>query len=250
MAPRLSVVIPSYGAQDLLSQTLRSLAEQEYPASGAEIIVIDDGSPGFDSSTIDGLTAPFSLTTMHFDRNRGRAAARNTGIGTATGEIVVFLDGDMTVQPGFLVAHDRFHDGDRAIAVGEIRWAAHVPSIPLTRYIHSRGVAHFGRGDVPFKCFVTGNSSVPRWLLHEAGLFDEIFSTYGGEDLELGYRLYQLGARVCHEPDAVSLHHQFRSLDVMCRAMRTYGETGLRHLLSKHPELAGLLHVDFLELPA
>lgn len=249
-SPRLSVVVPTYGAPALLAQTLRSLASQDYDAADVEIVVVDDGSPDFEPSGWGDLAAPIRLELRHFESNRGRAAARNAGIRLARGEIVVFLDGDMTVAPGFLRAHDGFHRGwVNAAAVGAIRWGDDVPDTSLTRYLASRGVARYTAGPVPFKCFVTGNSSVPRSRLVDIGLFDEGFSGYGGEDLDLGYRLHRTGTTVHFAPQALSVHHQARPLGDMCLAMRIYGRQSLPRLMERHPELAVLLRLDFLRLP-
>ena len=100
---------------------------------------------------------------------------------------------------------------------------------------------------VPYKCFVTGNSSVRRERLLGVGLFDEEFREYGGEDLELGYRLHLDGATFHYDPEALSLHHHLRSLDQVCRLMYRYGATGLPVLLRKHPSLAPVLRLDFLD---
>ena len=244
---RLSVVLPTYRAPGLLAEALRSLAAQEQEAGTSEIVVIDDGSPGFDPAPLPELAAPLALRAIHFEDNRGRAAARNAGIRSARGEVVVFLDGDMTVLPGFLKAHDEFHRRHPGCAaVGAIQWAPEVPDTALTRYFASRGVARHKPGPVPFKCFVTGNSSVPQSILRQLGGFDEGLSAYGGEDLELGYRLHLHGVSVHSLPEARSLHHRWRALAGTCEAMETYGGQSLPRILGGHPELAPLLRLGFL----
>lgn len=247
--PRLSVVIPTYQAPELLAGALRSLGAQEYDPQDAEIIVVDDGSTGFDPEPLAGLASPLLVVSRHFDHNRGRSAARNAGIELARGAVVIFLDGDMTVEKGFLLAHDLFHrQHPDTAAVGAIRWGEGVPDSALTRYVASRGVAHRDPGPVPFKCFVTGNSSVPRQVLLDlGGGFDPGLSAYGGEDLELGYRLHLRGVGVHYLPGAVSVHHQWRSLRGMCAAMATYGGQSLPRLVERHPGLTGVLRLGHLE---
>ena len=245
--PRLSVVLPTYREPALLSSALRSLAAQKIPAGFSEVVVIDDGSPDFDPAPLPGAAAPLPVRAIHFERNRGRAAARNAGIRAARGDVVVFLDGDMTVQPGFLGAHEEFHRRHPGCAaVGAIRWAPEVPDNAMTRYFSSRGVARFEPGPVPFKCFVTGNSSVPRAILRQLGGFDEGLSAYGGEDLELGYRLHLHGVSVHSLPEARSLHHRWRALAGTCEAMEAYGGRSLPHILGAHPGLAPVLRLGFL----
>jgi len=160
----------------------------------------------------------------------------------------VFLDSDMTVRPDFLQTHASLHQTYPAtVFIGNIRFGPQVPDNCMTRYIESRGV-HRTDTDKPvhFKCFVTGNSSMRRELLLQVGLFDEDFTGYGGEDLELGYRLHQAGSIFRYAPRALSWHHHLRSLEQTCRLMYSYGQQSLPLLMSKHPELAGVLRLDFL----
>ena len=83
---------------------------------------------------------------------------------TFLSDIIVFLDSDMTVTPNFLSVHAEFHQNkSEAIGIGNIVWANEIPDNSLTRYVSNRGVHQTRISDeVPFKCFVTGNSSVPK----------------------------------------------------------------------------------------
>ena len=247
--PSISVVMPTYDEPERLQAALQSLSSQEYPSPEVEIVVVDDASPDPPSMELGDLVHPFSLRLIRQAANQGRARARNAGLRVAHGELILFLDSDMTVEPGFLRAHADLHRGHpQTVAIGHIRFGPHLPSNSLTRYIESRGVHRLAPGKpVPFKCFVTGNSSMRRDLLLEAGLFDEDFTAYGGEDLELGYRLHEQGVAFRYLPEAVSWHHHLRSLDQLCQLMHTYGRHSLPLLTAKHPELAGLLRLGFLE---
>lgn len=248
VAPALSVVVPTYRQPDLLRALLDSLAAQEVPAGGAEVLVVDDGSPEFGAAATPLTAGPLPVRWVRHPRNLGRARARNSGIRHARGEIVVFLDGDMAVAPGFLRAHAEFHaQHPGEVAVGAIRFAATIRSTALSRYVESRGAqAHAPGAAVPFKCFVTGNSSLSRPQLEQVGLFDEAFSQYGGEDLELGYRLHRAGATFRYLAGALSFHGHLRPLHETLELMETYGRCGLPHLVTRHPELGGLLRLEFL----
>ena len=248
----LTVVVPSYRGGPLLRMTLESLSRQQFPPAAAQVVVVDDGTPGFDDDGLADLCLPFRLNLVHFEENRGRAQARNAGIHAAMGRIIIFLDDDMTVPPGFFSAHERFHRNHPGeVAIGNIRFGSSVEPSEMTRYAERRGVQRFSSGDaVPFKCFVTGNSSVERRHLLDVGLFDEAFSEYGGEDLELGYRLHLHGCPFRFAGDAVSHHHRGRDFDEMCELMHTYGSRSLAHVVGKHSELGCRLRLDFLCAPA
>jgi len=249
--PSISVVMPTYDEPERLQAALRRLSSQEYPPQEVEIVVIDDASPRPPCKQLGDLVQPFSLRLIRQTVNQGRARARNAGLRAARGELIVFLDSDMTVEPGFLRAHADLHrNHPQTVAIGHIRFDSNLPSNCLTRYIETRGVHRLAPGEpVPFKCFVTGNSSMRRDLLLEVGLFDEDFTAYGGEDLELGYRLHRQGVAFRYLPEAMSWHHHLRSLDQHCQLMHTYGRHSLPLLATKHPELAGLLRLNFLKRP-
>lgn len=84
--PLVSVVIPTYGRQHLLTNAINSVLRQTYQT--LEIIVVDDGSP-------TPVTVPEDpRIRLSRTSNRGVAHARNVGARTAGGEIIFFLDSD------------------------------------------------------------------------------------------------------------------------------------------------------------
>ena len=108
---------------------------------------------------------------------------------------VVFLDDDMTVNDDFLSAHALFHRTHPGeVAIGDIRFGPQIVPSAITRYIESRGAQRFADGaSLPFKCFVTGNSSLERTRLLNVGLFDE--SLIRNQDAELNWRLRETGKK-------------------------------------------------------
>ena len=247
----LSVIIPTYDEPERLEAALKSLAAQDYPPQLVELIVVDDASPRFDPDGLRTAADGFPLKLIRHETNQGRARARNRGVEAASGDIIVFLDSDMTVRSDFLQTHAAAHQAHpRSVIIGNILFGAQIPDTSLSRYIDSRGVHRLKPGEsVPFKCFVTGNSSVRREQLLEIGSFDEDFTAYGGEDLELGYRLHLHSMVFRYVPQALSFHNHLRTLDQICRLMYTYGEKSLPLLLQKHPTLSPQLRQGFLEMP-
>ena len=94
--PLVSVVIPTHKRPQLLQRALRSVIRQSY--ENLEIIVVDDGV----SDEAEQVVAEFGdyrIRYLRHDRNRGGAAARNTGIRAATGKYIAFLDDDDEWEP-------------------------------------------------------------------------------------------------------------------------------------------------------
>ena len=99
IAPTVSVVIPTYNRAHMIGDTLNSVLAQTY--RNFEIIVVDDGST---DNTPEVLT--YYGSPVHYVRceNRGKSAARNTGIRVARGDYIAFLDSDDLWLPNKLQA--------------------------------------------------------------------------------------------------------------------------------------------------
>jgi glycosyltransferase involved in cell wall biosynthesis len=244
-----SIVIPTYNKLTRLKATLESLKTLDYSRECFEVVVVDDGSEDETASFLSGVGLDFQLRVFRHQSNQGRAAARNTGVRQARGRVVVFLDDDMEAAPELLMAHMRGHaEGHKMVVLGNVRRAPGVRSTALVRYLDSRGVHKLKPGQpVPFRYFATGNVSVERRLLMEVGLFDERFRKFGGEDLELGYRLDKAGARFVYAPQARSYRTDYRDVPGLCEAMVTYGEHSLPLIVKMHPELNKLVKAHLLE---
>jgi len=94
-APSVSVVIAAYNEQRHIRTLLDSLHEQTHPP--LEVIVADDGSTDRTAELAEAAGARVLRL-----RHRGPALARNAGAEAATGEILVFMDGDMRASGVFV----------------------------------------------------------------------------------------------------------------------------------------------------
>ena len=95
---KVSVLIPTYNRADYLSQALASVfAQSQGPF---EIIVVDDGSTDNTPEVI--AAAEPRVRYIRHERNKGVAAARNTGLKAACGDVVAWLDADDLWEPDFL----------------------------------------------------------------------------------------------------------------------------------------------------
>jgi glycosyltransferase involved in cell wall biosynthesis len=101
-APLFSVVIPVYNDWVPLDQCLRSLALQTN-RPGFEVIIVDDGSAEAAPEFIRGSTYGYPLTVIR-QSHAGIPAARNQGIRTSQGKVLLFVDADCRLQPNCLAA--------------------------------------------------------------------------------------------------------------------------------------------------
>jgi teichuronic acid biosynthesis glycosyltransferase TuaG len=91
--PRVSVLVPAYAAARFIAATLDSVAAQTY--RDFEVVVVDDGSPDDTKPAVDAWLARTRTPGVCVRRPNGRiAAARNTGLREAKGELIALLDHD------------------------------------------------------------------------------------------------------------------------------------------------------------
>lgn len=232
----ISVVIPTYNRKELVLRTLATLAEQE---AVDEVIVVDDGSPDGTAEAVRALEVPCALRVIE-QQNQGPAAARNTGWRAAQGELILFLDDDMLCAPGLVKAHlDAHDDALPTIAMGEIRLSADSPRTLAALCIEREFAAH-ARALKPAETgawlnvpIIFSNTSLKRQLLDESGGFDEAFRMR--EDLELGYRLLQAGAKPKAVPGAIAHQLYTKSARDLLHDAEVFAEGDVL-FAQKHPK--------------
>ncbi|MBJ7329742.1 MAG: glycosyltransferase family 2 protein [Solirubrobacteraceae bacterium] len=99
MAPTASIIVPTQDRPGYLDVALRSIAPQA-AVEGAEIVVVDDGPSEATRATAEAHGARYVARTARHGLN----AARNAGIAAAQGPLLVFVDDDVEVHPGWLAA--------------------------------------------------------------------------------------------------------------------------------------------------
>jgi glycosyltransferase involved in cell wall biosynthesis/SAM-dependent methyltransferase len=97
-AGSVSVVITTYNHAAFLDDAIRSVLRQSAPAD--EIIVVDDGSTDHPDAVVSGYLG----VRLIRQKNQGLAAARNTGLGSAVGDKIIFLDADDRLCQGAIEA--------------------------------------------------------------------------------------------------------------------------------------------------
>jgi glycosyltransferase involved in cell wall biosynthesis len=236
----ISVVTPTRDKRALLERTLASLAAQDLPQETYEVVVVDDGSTDETPRFLAAHAPGHGFRWVRLKENRGRAAARNRGLERSTGALVVFLDDDMELAPGFLRAHRDFHHNrGPAVGVGNVINHPEVTAAPIDRYMSTRGAQKIqDRGPLPWRYFTTNNSSVMKADLDAVGGFDERFVTYGFEDLELGLRLAEERKLPMYfVREARSYHIHPHTLEEVLAKKTLSGRSSLRVLFEKHPEV-------------
>lgn len=247
--PSVSVIVPIYNQAEMLPTTLAGLLAQDHPA---EILLVDDGSTDGTGEVLrEHIGGLLTARVLTHDANRGRAAARNTGIAEATGDVLLFLDGDMRPASDFVRQHVLVHRAPEVTGV-----VSHAvleglnPADPYHRYLQSRRGAAAGQAHSPihFKYFIIGYTSVKAEAVRAVGGFDERF-TYG-EDIDFAIRLdrYAPGGLIYSDRPIVH-HYAHGDLETRLRKLRQFGRDNLPLLFAKHPEAIAEANLDFVDSP-
>jgi glycosyltransferase involved in cell wall biosynthesis len=240
-----SVIIPTYRRPDLLRRLLSSLAGQTTECSFEVIVVNDD--PEDDLGPIELEFSDISVRILNLTKDHGRSVARNTGVSNSTGDILIFLDDDMTVVEGFIAGHMEAHLDPKAAVIGNIFSDPQYASDPLARYIERQGAKKRKLGEkLPPRCFRTGNASVSREMFVKAGMFDENLKTYG-EDLDLAMRLSYQEASFVFAEGAISYHHYVPDIEDFMAKLREWGRYTLPVHAKRHPALARAVWLHLAE---
>jgi validoxylamine A glucosyltransferase len=215
----ISVVVPTFQRAQFLRQTLDSLLRQTLEKSRFEVVVADDGSSDGTTDVVSSFSRSLSLQYLyHHDLGHRVAAPRNTGAKAASAPLVVFLDAGTIASPGFLAAHVDAHrafTGRATVVVGRVLGynnnafsekaeglSGDMRDSELDRFARTLGNIH-----LPWRLAWTVNLSVDATSFHSVGGFDERFTGWGAEDMELAYRLHREDAYFYWSDEAYALEH-------------------------------------------
>jgi glycosyltransferase involved in cell wall biosynthesis len=194
-SPLISAIIPAYNAARFLPAAVASIRAQNY--SDLEIIVVDDGSS---DDTAEVVAALGGVRYLRQD-NRGPAAARNSGIRAARGEVLGFLDADDLWLPNLVSAllPPLVADAQLRYCWGHTQWV---------RYAEQDGAfckQHVEHADYPL-CLIPA-ALFRRAAFDEVGLFNEGLLMAEDTDWLAAARFQQLPQRQMPVPVLVYRRH-------------------------------------------
>jgi GT2 family glycosyltransferase len=227
----------------MLARTLAGLARQTYPKELMQVVVADDGSSDDVASVLRRFDGLLQLDYVRQDdRGYRLAAVRNKGIRLARHDCIILLDADVIPVPEFIAAFMAyFHVTREAVLLGRRKFVdatgvsdsailadpgvlAGIPRVrsrnPIFQPFSDNGVTRDWREDEyrstnylkespwPFRSLVGAAAAIPRWAFEQVGGFCEDFMHWGGEDAEIGFRLYREGLFFIPVMQAVGLHQE------------------------------------------
>jgi cellulose synthase/poly-beta-1,6-N-acetylglucosamine synthase-like glycosyltransferase/peptidoglycan/xylan/chitin deacetylase (PgdA/CDA1 family)/spore germination protein YaaH len=202
--PTVSVIIPAYNEEKVITQTIRSLLASQYP--GFDIVVVDDGSTDKTLQRVQQEFAGNARVRAFTIANGGKAHALNYGIAQTRADIVVTLDADTVFSPDTmskLVRH--FIDPQVGAVAGNAKVGNRIN--PLTHwqaleYITSQNLDR--RAFALLNCISVVPGAVGAWrrkaVIRAQGFANETLA----EDADLTLAILRSGYRVAYDDEAVA----------------------------------------------
>lgn len=218
---RLTIIIPTHNAEDTIQSCINSLANAKRLPD--ETIVVDDNST--DGSAL--IAHGHHTRIIYLEGgSRGPAYARNRGAEAATGDVLVFIDSDVTVHSDTLLLIEKAFLEHLDVDALFGSYDDHPPRQGLVNqyknlmhhYVHQHG-------EKEAFTFWAGCGAVRRDVYIKSGGFDEVYTRPSIEDIELGYRLRRAGYRIRLCPEIQVTHLKKWTLasliytDIFCRAI-------------------------------
>jgi glycosyltransferase involved in cell wall biosynthesis len=204
--PFITVVIPTRNRADLLEDLLDSLADQTYPADRMELIVVDNSSEDDTADVVKTFSDAAKFDVRYFVTNyKTPAGSRNFGTEHAKGGIVAFIDSDCVPAPQWLARlAEGFTDDSIGLVQGRTR-----PNPTQQRHLFEKTINIPEEGAV----YETCNIAYRKHLIEAVGGFSneyEPFWPFGGEDMDLAWKVKRAGHASVFADKAVVYHHVFK----------------------------------------
>ena len=232
--PKVSIIVPVRNRPDEIGHCLTSLLRLDYPEEKTEIIVVDDASDDDTPRVVEG----FPVTLHRMRERQGASACRNWGARHSDGEILCFLDSDCSADRSWLKELlPVFRRPEVGAAGGLVD--SHDDRTALDRYEKVKSALHMGRHPTDssmgnrFFYLPSCNLAVRRETFQNVGGFNECLEV--GEDVDLCWRITDMGRIVEYRPSARISHKHRNSIWPFCKRRFEYG-TSEPLLQELHPD--------------
>lgn len=187
--PLVSIIIPTYNEEEDIRKCLRAIGRLHY--KNIDVVVVDDGSTDKTVEVVKGFESKFPLKLKRHSWNRGVAAARNTGIKSSEGEIIIILNADVLLPEDFIDRILPHYEQGADFVVCDSKVLNDSAVIPAyLQALHE--LIYRGRIDLVW----SEGFSCKKRIIAEVGYFDEQFIGASGEDAAIGFKLDKLFKRV------------------------------------------------------
>ncbi len=233
--PRVTTVIAGHNEADSIERCIRSLHEQSVPPN--EIIVVSDGSTDAMTHRLRELRKLGLIQIVHStDLRAGKAAATNLAINSATGDIIINIDCDCTLDRfAFEKICDAFSDPRIGAVAGNIvvrnPRVSFVTGYQSLEYLVILSLGKRGNNISDTVVCASGAFSAFR---KDALVAVKGLDAGGGEDLDLTLRLRKAGWGIHFEPEAICYTDVPETLVALLRQRFRWERDSIRLRFRKH----------------
>ncbi|WP_340679938.1 glycosyltransferase [Paraglaciecola sp.] len=232
---KISVVIPTFNRAELLRHSLNSLVNQSIDKASFEVIVVDDGGSDNSKQVCNDFEPLINIRYIwQIDAGFRPGKARSVGIVAAEGEYILLIDSGIILSHSALEKHLKRHQAStiNKVVIGYVygfksdedavnNALTNISSHDVDSAIKAMQDAqlydnrqwqydelgkNLAMWPAPFDIFWTAHVSAKRSELIRVGLFDESFNSWGGEDVDLGIRLFNNNNKYELGDDIYSVH--------------------------------------------
>jgi len=180
-------------AESTIREALHSIFEQDFPHDFIELIIVDGYSKDKTLPIIQEELTQTSIKFKIFQENKGIGYARQLVVNNATGDYIIWVDGDMVLPKNFVRTQVEFMEQNPNVGIGKARYGLHSESsLPAILEDVEFVVSFMNPGRVSSKTLGTSGCIYRTKALKQAGGFDENIKK-AGEDMDAEYKIQANG---------------------------------------------------------
>lgn len=207
---KVSVIVPAYQASKTISNCISALQQQDVELP-YEVIVVDDGSADDTANQVDGSC----VRLIRHENKKGAAAARNSGISAANGEILCFTDADCMPKEDWIRQLLTSFDDPEIIGAKGVYRTKQKEIVARFVQIEYEDKYDLLRTQDTINFIDTYSAAYRKNIIVENGGFDE--QVFFVEDQELSFRLASRGYQMVFQPSAMVYHLHSNSVKAYLR---------------------------------
>lgn len=221
---KTSIIVPVYNAQKTIEGCVNSLLNQSVALSEYEVILVNDGSTDDTIEIIQSIIDRNQEADLNFMTipNSGPARARNLGVKQARHDIILMTDSDCQVMENWIETMvSSFEDKDIVAVKGRYRTNQ---SEEVAKLVQAEFETKYQVLDTfdSIDFVDTYSAGYRKKIFNEMSGFDETYPEPCTEDIDLSFRMYQMGYKLGFNNNAVVFHVHPDSFSTIFKKKRKF----------------------------
>ena len=197
MNPKVTTGVCVKNSASTIREAIESIIHQDFPHELMEVIFVDDGSEDETLSIINDYASKMDIKVKIFHHKwKGLGPSRNVVVNNASGDYIIWVDGDMVLSTDYVKKQVDFMEHHREVGITKGKQALEPgDNLLATLETYSRAAGRmidYTSEKAHSKALGTGGSIYRIEAIKQAGMFDENLKGYG-EDLDMEIRVRKIG---------------------------------------------------------